>query len=154
MKGATCDEKIDAREQEAYGRGAGAGDGEGGAYSFSAHLSHLTIDHACPSRWGTVPTPFRDTSIIWALIKFFPYTLFRRNCLPTLSRWGCTHCHAWTVVGFLTIDPRIPVYSAGTERAGFSPTRQVSLAPRFVKRRDVFGESREGWATFYAKNRL
>ena len=34
-------------------------------------------------------------------------------------------------------------YSAGTERVGFSPTRQTLLAPS-AKRREVFGESHEG----------
>ena len=28
-----------------------------GAYSFVACLSHLTVGHACLSRWSTVPTP-------------------------------------------------------------------------------------------------
>ncbi|CAM9415234.1 unnamed protein product [Laminaria digitata] len=36
-----------------------------------------------------------------------------------------------------------PYSSAGTEHVGFSPTRQISLAPS-AKRREVFGESREG----------
>ena len=45
----------------------------GGGYSFVACLSYLTIDHASLSRWSTVPTPSRHTSIIWALITLFPY---------------------------------------------------------------------------------
>ena len=42
---------------------------------------------------------------------------------------------------FKTVDPRIPMYHAGTEHAGFSPTRQTSRAPR-AKRREVHDESR------------
>ena len=38
--------------------------------------------------------------------------------------------------------------NAGTEHVGFSPTRQTSLAPS-AKRREVFGESHEGWAASY-----
>ena len=38
----------------------------------------------------------------------------------------------------MTIDPRIPA-----EHVGFSPTRQILLAPS-AKRREVFGESHEG----------
>ena len=40
----------------------------------------------------------------------------------------------------MTIDSCIP---ARTEHVGFSPTRQISLAPS-AKRREVFGESHEG----------
>ena len=36
-------------------------------------------------------------------------------------------------------------YNAGTEDVGFSPTRQILLAPS-AKRREVFDESHEGWA--------
>ena len=39
-------------------------------------------------------------------------------------------------------------YYAGTEHVGFSPTRQTLLAPS-AKRREVFGESHEGWAASY-----
>ena len=38
------------------GLGKDAGGGGGGAYSFVAHLSHLTIDHASRLRRSTVPT--------------------------------------------------------------------------------------------------
>ena len=41
-----------------------------------------------------------------------------------------------------------PPYNAGTEHVGFSPTRQTLLAPS-PKRREVFGESHEGWAASY-----
>ena len=50
------------------GWGAGAGD----AYSCVVCLSRLTVARASLSRRGTVPTPHRDTSIIWALIAFLP----------------------------------------------------------------------------------
>ena len=43
----------------------------------------------------------------------------------------------------MTIDPRIPLFNAGTEHVGFSQTRQALLAPS-AKRREVPGESREG----------
>ena len=34
------------------------------------------------------------------------------------------------VVVFRIVDPRIPVYNAGMEHVGFSPTRQTLLATR------------------------
>ena len=52
--------------------GTEGGGGGGGAYSFVACLNRLTIDHAFLWRRGTVPTPYRDTSDVWALISCFP----------------------------------------------------------------------------------
>ena len=59
--------------EEGGREGGREGGGGGRAYSFVACLNHLTIDHASLSRRSTVPTPDRDTSNIWALIKLFPY---------------------------------------------------------------------------------
>ena len=43
----------------------------------------------------------------------------------------------------MIIYPRTPLYNTGTGHVGFPPTRQALLAPS-AKRREVFGESREG----------
>ena len=43
-------------------------------------------------------------------------------------------------------------HNAATEHIGFSPTRQTLLAPK-AKRREMFGESREGLAASYEKCR-
>ena len=47
--------------------------GGAGVHSYVACHSHLTIDRSSLSKWGTVPTPNRDTSNIWALIACFPH---------------------------------------------------------------------------------
>ena len=91
---------------------------EGGAYSFAACQSHLTIDrapleakhsaggwgwgrtylllasslltidHASLSRRGTVPTPNRDTSNIWACNGLHPYTAHKLSAFlnPSVVR--------------------------------------------------------------------
>ena len=46
----------------------------------------------------------------------------------------------------MTIDPRIPT-GVGTEHVGFSPTRQIVLAPTGLRREVLFGELQEGRAT-------
>ena len=43
----------------------------------------------------------------------------------------------------MTIDPRIPSVPGRSMYVGFSPTRQILLAPS-AKRREVSGESNEG----------
>ena len=53
---------------------------------------------------------------------------------------GVLDIHAWPLS--YERRPSHP-YNAGTEHVGFSPTRQTLLAPS-AKRREVFGESREG----------
>ena len=60
----------------------------GGGDAFVACLRHLTIDHASLSRRSTVPTPHRDISNIWVLIKFFPDATWKRfaNLIPSLFR--------------------------------------------------------------------
>ena len=109
----------------------------GGAYSCIACLSHMTIDHASLSRRSTVSTPNRDTSNNWGVV--YPigemYSILCRG-------WGVTHCHALSQ----SYDPRPShPYNAGTERVGFSSTRQTLLAPS-ANSREVFGESHGGWA--------
>ena len=41
-------------------------------YSFVACPCRLAIDHASTSKRSTVPTPIKDTAIIWMLITYFP----------------------------------------------------------------------------------
>ena len=67
------------------------------------------------------------------IYRFFMYTTCPINYAPP------------TIVVYLTIDPRIPAYNAGTEHAGLSPTRRTPLAfaTKREAKRDVFGESRE-----------
>ena len=54
---------------------------------------------------------------------------------------GCTRYSCMTII---EIRPTHLFYYAGTEQVGFSPTRQTLLAPS-SKRREVFGESHDGW---------
>ena len=46
----------------------------GAAHSFDVCLTHFTIDHAPLASRGTVHTPNRDTSNIWALVTLLPYS--------------------------------------------------------------------------------
>ena len=50
--------------------------GWGEAIIYVACLSHLIVDHASPSG-QTVPTPNRETSNIWALIRYAFSRVFR-----------------------------------------------------------------------------
>ena len=44
----------------------------------------------------------------------------------------------------MTIDPRVPVYNAGTEHVDFSPNRQADIAcTKREAKREVLGESHE-----------
>ena len=94
-------------------RGGGGGGGEGeGAYSVIALLSHSTIDHACLSRRGTVPTPNRDpptlgahySSSIDVYVKYDP-SLFFARCSPAakcffsqLRPRGKLGCHGYNII--------------------------------------------------------
>ena len=56
------------------------------------------------------------------------------------ARGGGGLCHAWPKSYGLKLSHP---HNAGTEHAGFSPTRQTLLAP-IAKRREVFNESHRG----------
>ena len=54
-------------------------------------------------------------------------------------------CNASDMI--IVVRPSHP-YNAGTEHVGFSPTKQISLAPSTM-RREVFGESYKGRSAAY-----
>ena len=77
---------ADVRKRRREGRREGGREGGRGG-TFVACLRHSMIDHAYLSRGGTIPTPRRDISNIWALISFLPYC-FKRVLLDLSPSCG------------------------------------------------------------------
>ena len=109
--------------------------GGGGVLLYCLPLSLLMIDHESHSRRSTLRTPSRDTLNNWALVTSFSFHEGEGVCVIIIVMHVCSP---------LNRRPSHP-YIARTEHVRFLPTRQMFIAPR-ARRREVFGEPREGWA--------